>query len=204
MIVSRSIHVAEYTSYVWHGHTFWGSLDFKYLFLLLYFLRACVQAIESLFKIYDHGVYIVLLISTEIFIYLILFNLTLQYCIGFAIYIFFNCLWVSLMRQWDPKGRNHILLICMLQSGLIDKEHCMEWEEFTLYPSRCQFLCLFHLIACSDSFFSLLIKPACLEKEMATHSSILAWEIPWAEEPGRLQSVGLQRIRTKQQVEAPS
>ena len=29
-----------------------------------------------------------------------------------------------------------------------------------------------------------------LEKEMATHSSILAWEIPWAEEPGGLQSVG--------------
>jgi len=29
-----------------------------------------------------------------------------------------------------------------------------------------------------------------LEKEMATHSSILAWEIPWMEEPGRLQSVG--------------
>ena len=132
-----------------------------------------------------------------LFIYLILFNLTLQYCIGFAIYIFFNCLWVSLMRQWDPKGRNHILLICMLQSGLIDKEHCMEWEEFTLYPSRCQFLCLFHLIACSDSFFSLLIKPACLEKEMATHSSILAWEIPWAEEPGRLQSMELQKSRTR-------
>ena len=33
-----------------------------------------------------------------------------------------------------------------------------------------------------------------LEKEMATHSSILAWEIPWTEEPGRLQSMGLQRI----------
>ena len=32
-----------------------------------------------------------------------------------------------------------------------------------------------------------------LEKEMATHSSILAWEIPWTEEPGRLQSVGLQK-----------
>ena len=29
-----------------------------------------------------------------------------------------------------------------------------------------------------------------LEKEMATHSSILAWEIPWTEEPGRLQSIG--------------
>ena len=31
-----------------------------------------------------------------------------------------------------------------------------------------------------------------LEKEMATHSSILAWEIPWAEEPGGVQSIGLQ------------
>ena len=29
-----------------------------------------------------------------------------------------------------------------------------------------------------------------LEKEMATHSSVLAWEIPWMEEPGRLQSMG--------------
>ena len=38
---------------------------------------------------------------------------------------------------------------------------------------------------------------------MATHSSIIAWEIPWTEEPGRLQSTGLRRVRhnlaTKQQ-----
>ena len=33
-----------------------------------------------------------------------------------------------------------------------------------------------------------------LEKEMATRSSILAWEIPWTEEPGGLQSMGLQRV----------
>ena len=33
-----------------------------------------------------------------------------------------------------------------------------------------------------------------LEKEMATHSSILAWEIPWTEEPGGQQSKGLQRV----------
>jgi len=33
-----------------------------------------------------------------------------------------------------------------------------------------------------------------LEKEMATHSRTLAWKIPWAEEPGRLQSMGLQRV----------
>ena len=34
-----------------------------------------------------------------------------------------------------------------------------------------------------------------LEKEMATHSSILAWEIPWTEESGGLQSMGSQRVR---------
>ena len=33
-----------------------------------------------------------------------------------------------------------------------------------------------------------------LEKEMATHSSTLAWKIPWTEEPGRLQSVVLQKV----------
>ena len=42
-----------------------------------------------------------------------------------------------------------------------------------------------------------------LEKGMATHSSILAWRIPWTEEPGGLQSTGLQRVghdlATKQQ-----
>ena len=34
-----------------------------------------------------------------------------------------------------------------------------------------------------------------LEEGKATHSSILAWRIPWTEEPGRLQSIGLQRVR---------
>ena len=33
-----------------------------------------------------------------------------------------------------------------------------------------------------------------LEKEMATHSGTLAWTIPWSEKPGRLQSMGLQRV----------
>ena len=46
-----------------------------------------------------------------------------------------------------------------------------------------------------------------LEKEMGTHSSILAWEIPWTEEPGELQSMGSQRVRcdlaTKQQLQNP-
>ena len=42
-----------------------------------------------------------------------------------------------------------------------------------------------------------------MEKEMAAHSSMLAWEIPWTEEPGGLQSMGSQRVEhdlaTKQQ-----
>jgi len=42
---------------------------------------------------------------------------------------------------------------------------------------------------------SILGSERSLEKEMATHSSILAWRIPWTEEPGRLQSMGSQRVR---------
>ena len=34
-----------------------------------------------------------------------------------------------------------------------------------------------------------------LEKEMTIHSSIFAWRIPWTEEPGRVQSMGLQKVR---------
>ena len=40
-----------------------------------------------------------------------------------------------------------------------------------------------------------------LEKEMATHSSILAWRIRWTEEPGRLQSIGLQELDTTEMTE---
>ena len=41
-----------------------------------------------------------------------------------------------------------------------------------------------------------------LEKEMATHSSILAWEIPWTEEPGGLQSLGSKKSQTQLSEEA--
>ena len=42
-----------------------------------------------------------------------------------------------------------------------------------------------------------------LEKEMATHSSIVAWEIPWTEEPGGPQSVGSQKSDTTEQLTLP-
>ena len=43
-----------------------------------------------------------------------------------------------------------------------------------------------------------------LEKEMATHSSVLAWEIPWTEEPGGPQSIGSQRVGHEQSDLAPT
>ena len=46
-----------------------------------------------------------------------------------------------------------------------------------------------------SSYFSLNLFIYILEKEAATHSSILAWEIPWTEELGGLQSIGLQRVK---------
>ena len=51
-----------------------------------------------------------------------------------------------------------------------------------------------NLPAIQDTRFQSLDWEDALEKGMATHSSILAWEIPWTEEPGGLQSAGLQRI----------
>ena len=49
-----------------------------------------------------------------------------------------------------------------------------------------------HLMRRADSLEKILM--LMLEKEMATHSSILAWRIPWTKQPGRLQSMGSQRV----------
>ena len=51
-----------------------------------------------------------------------------------------------------------------------------------------------HLPAIWETHVQSLGREDPLEKEMATHSSILAWKIPWTEEPGGLQSMGSQRV----------
>ena len=51
-----------------------------------------------------------------------------------------------------------------------------------------------HLPAMQGTWVLSLGQEDPLEKEMATHSSTLAWRIPWTEEPGGLQSTGLQRV----------
>ena len=52
-----------------------------------------------------------------------------------------------------------------------------------------------HLPAMQETQVQSLGREDPLEKEMATHSSTLAWRIPWTEEPGGLQSVESQRVR---------
>ena len=51
-----------------------------------------------------------------------------------------------------------------------------------------------HLPIMQETWVRSLGREVSLEKEMAAHSSILAWKIPWMEEPGRLQSMGSQRV----------
>ena len=52
-----------------------------------------------------------------------------------------------------------------------------------------------HLLVTQESGFSPWVGKIPLEEGMATHSTILVWRIPWTEEPGRLHSMGLQRVR---------
>ena len=51
-----------------------------------------------------------------------------------------------------------------------------------------------HLPTMQETRVQSLDQEDLLEKEMATHSSILAWKIPWTEKPGRLQPMGSQRV----------
>ena len=52
-----------------------------------------------------------------------------------------------------------------------------------------------HLLTMQETRVQSLGQEDALEKEIDTHSSTLAWKIPWMEEPGRLQSLGLQTVR---------
>ena len=51
-----------------------------------------------------------------------------------------------------------------------------------------------NLLAMQETWVQFLGKEDSLEKETATHSSVLAWRISWTEEPGRLQSMGLKEL----------
>ena len=78
---------------------------------------------------------------------------------------------------------------------------CQEWLQEKLFgiPSWGDFpsgSAVKNMSAVQEMKVRFLIQEDRLEKEMATHSIILAWEIWWTEEPGRLQSMGSQRSQT--------
>ena len=68
-------------------------------------------------------------------------------------------------------------------------------ENFSLYGSSLVAQMVKNLPAMQETQVQALGWEDPLEKGMATHSSILAWRIPWTEDPGRLQSMGSQRVR---------
>ena len=77
------------------------------------------------------------------------------------------------------------------------------WFQFVLPPAQRFSWCTLHTLVAQtvkhlptmrDTRVQSLGQEDPLEKEMATHSSTLAWKIPWTEEPGRLQSMGSQRV----------
>ena len=80
-----------------------------------------------------------------------------------------------------------------MQTGLIDKERSRDGGGAYILLQRDN---TFPFPDLNPHFFPNTWSLAwSLEKEMATHSSILSWEIQWTEEPGRLQSMGSQRVR---------
>ena len=85
--------------------------------------------------------------------------------------------------------------IAVLSSSVI--VGLVSWLSFLLFIHFC--VCsvaqrLKHLLAMRETQVQSLGQEDPLEKEMATHSSILAWRIPWMEEPGGLQSTESQRV----------
>ena len=86
-------------------------------------------------------------------------------------------------RAWGP---------CPRQDG----EEASDWELFpSPQPSQVTQM-VKSLPAVRETQVGSLGQEGPLEEEMATHSSVLAWKIPWMEEPGSLQSTGSQRVNT--------
>ena len=92
--------------------------------------------------------------------------------------------------QKKPKNKKHFQTVNLWSFKRIN----------SIYRGKKRASLIAHMVknlpAMQETWVQLLGQEDSLEKEMATHSSILAWSIPWAEEPGGLQSVGLQESDT--------
>ena len=106
------------------------------------------------------------------------------------------------------------LLMCLLAICMCSLEKCL-FSLFLTFWLGCLFswywivcmACIFWKLILYQLFHLLLFSPilrivcSLLEQEIATCSSVLAWKIPWTEEPGGLQPMGSQRVRRNQATE---
>ena len=85
--------------------------------------------------------------------------------------------------------------LVMSQNTVLKHNVCLFYfDEFFFYTDVYLILMVKHLPTMRETWVWSLGQEDPLEEEMATHSSILAWKIPWTKEPGRLQSTALQRV----------
>ena len=77
---------------------------------------------------------------------------------------------------------------CMLRIDVLNMAIVMFRTSLVVQPVKC-------LSTMRETWVQSLVWKDPLEKEMAIHSSTIAWKIPWTEEPGRLQIMGSQRVR---------
>ena len=95
-------------------------------------------------------------------------------------------------EQREVEAKQNILLLLLYEILELAKQICVKMK--VLVTQLCLTLCD-PMSVMSETQVQSLSQEDPLEKGMTTHSSILAWRIPWTEEPGKLQSMGLQGVR---------
>ena len=108
------------------------------------------------------------------------------------------CQHVWKTQQW-PQGWKRSVFIPIPKKG--NAKECSDYRTIALisHTSKVMLKMMVQWVKCLPTMQETRVRSLGwedpLEKEMATHSSTLAWKIPWTEKPGRLQSMGSQRVR---------
>ena len=90
--------------------------------------------------------------------------------------------------QNEGNTKSPVYKVLLYRNVQIDGKFSIYWTSLVAQTVK-------HLPTMRETRVQSLVWEDLLEKEMATHSSILAWKIPWMEEPGRLQSLESPRVR---------